>query len=168
MKPAALSEANVTLPDETSVCVTRTFQAPRALVYKAFTTPTLVQRWLLGPPGWSMPVCEMDVRAGGKYRWRWRNDDDQSEFGFHGEYVTVDAPSTIVHSETFDPGTLGGDMGEPAMVTLTLNDSNGVTTMTVVIDYGSQESRDAAMATGMTDGMETSYKLLDQLLETEA
>ncbi len=79
-----LSKAQVTLPSDHEVEVTRQFAAPRALVYEAYTTPSLVQRWLLGPPGWTMPVCTMDVRVGGKFRWRWRNDQDGKEFGFHG------------------------------------------------------------------------------------
>ena len=88
-----LSKAQVTLPSDREVLVTRQFNAPRDLVYKAYTTPALVQRWLLGPPGWSMPVCEMDVRVGGKFLWRWRNDEDGKEFGFHGEFREVAAPA---------------------------------------------------------------------------
>ena len=79
-----LAEAQVSLPSDSEVKVTREFKARRELVYKAHTVPELVQRWLLGPPGWTMPVCEMDVRVGGKYRWRWRSVEDGKEFGFHG------------------------------------------------------------------------------------
>ena len=81
-----VDKAEVTLPGDSQVKVTRGFRAPRALVYRAFTEPKLLQQWMLGPPGWSMPVCEMDVRVGGRYRWRWRSDQDGSEFGFHGEF----------------------------------------------------------------------------------
>ena len=79
--------AQVSFPSDRVVEVTRSFRAPRALVYEAYTTPELLKRWLLGPPGWTMPVCEMDVRAGGAYRWRWRSDEDGSEFGFHGTFL---------------------------------------------------------------------------------
>jgi uncharacterized protein YndB with AHSA1/START domain len=72
--------------------VVRDFNAPRALVYEACTKPELMQRWLLGYPGWAMPVCEMDVRPGGGFRWRWRSDADGSEFGFHGRFLEVDPP----------------------------------------------------------------------------
>ena len=82
---------------------------PRALVYRAYTEPQLVQRWLLGPPGWSMPVCEMDVRVGGGFRWRWRNDQDASEFGFAGTFREVQSGSRLVHTEAYDPGTAGDD-----------------------------------------------------------
>ncbi|MGD8280014.1 MAG: SRPBCC domain-containing protein, partial [Gemmatimonadota bacterium] len=69
-------EARVSLPSDTEVEVTRAFNAPRDLVWKAYTTPDLVQRWLLGPPGWTMPVCEMDVRVGGDFRWVWKAEED--------------------------------------------------------------------------------------------
>lgn len=160
-----LETAQVTFPSDSEVSVSRAFKAPRALVWKAYTTPELVQRWSLGPPGWSMPVCEMDVRVGGAYRWRWRSDEDGSEFGFHGEFIEVDPPAKIRHTETYDPGDTGEDMGEgEAMITVSFTEQDGVTTMTSVMDFGSKESRDAAVATGMTDGMEMGYKRLDDLL----
>ena len=163
--PATIEKAQVVLPSDREVKVTRSFKAPRKLVYKAYTDPTLVQRWLLGPPGWSMPVCEMDVRVGGKYRWRWRSNDNNSEFGFSGTFREVQPESRIVHTEVYDPGTLGDEhpSGE-AIVTLSFVESAGVTTVTTLIDFGSKEARDGAVATGMTDGMEQSYQLLDKLL----
>lgn len=159
-------EAQVTLPSDTEVEVTRAFDAPRDLVWKAYTTPELVRRWLVGAPGWTMPVCEMDVRVGGALRWVWRADEGGAEFGFHGEYLDVVAPERIVHTEHFDAGDVGGAMEESgeARVTLTLDERDGVTTVTSRIDYGSKEARDAAVSTGMTDGMEISYKKLDELL----
>ena len=163
--PMIMDKAQVTLPSDREVKVTRSFKAPRALVYRAHTEPDLVRRWLLGPPGWSMPVCEMDVRVGGKYRWRWRNDQDGSEFGFSGTFREVKAPERLVHSEAYEPGTVGGSFpGNDALVTVTFTEDGGVTTLTSLIDFGSKEARDAAMATGMTDGMEQSYQLLDALL----
>ena len=160
-----MDKAQVTLPTEREVKVTRSFKAARPLVYRAYTEPELVRRWLLGPPGWSMPVCEMDVRVGGKYRWRWRSDENGDEFGFSGTYREVQAPAKIVHSEAYEPGTVGGGYpGNDAIVTVTFAEEGGVTTMTTLIDFGSREGRDAAMQTGMTDGMEQSYQLLDKLL----
>ena len=100
----------VTLPSDREVRVTRTFNAPRTLVWDAHTKPELIQKWMLGPPGWSMPVCEMDVRKNGKYRWRWRNDSSGKEFGFHGTFEDVKAPSRIAHDQYFDPGDVGGSM----------------------------------------------------------
>jgi len=158
--------AEVSLPGETTVQVRRSFKAPRTLVYRAHTEPALVQRWMLGPPGWTMPVCEMDVRVGGKYLWRWRSEDGAKTFGFHGEFTEVAAPYQLVHSEFFDPGDVGGDMGDGSLVSLTLEESGGVTTLTVLIDFYTRDVRDAAVATGMTDGMELGYARLDELFAT--
>ena len=163
-----LKTAQVSLLRDGEVSVARSFAAPRALVYKAYTEPALVQRWQLGPPGWSMPVCEMDVRAGGQYRWRWRSDDDGSEFGFHGEFIDVEPQVRLRHTQHFDAGDTGEDMGDqPAMVTVTFQDHAGFTTVTTLVDFGSETARDAALSTGMTDGMEMSYQLLDRLLAGE-
>ncbi len=164
--PMTTDKAQVTLPTDREVKVSRSFRAPRTLVYRAYTEPALVRRWLLGPPGWTMPICEMDVRVGGQYRWRWQSDDKRNEFGFSGTFREVQPPSRIVHTEAYDPGTIGGPYpGEPAIVTVTFAEDGGVTTVTSLIDFGSKEARDAAVATGMTDGMEQSYQLLDRLLE---
>jgi uncharacterized protein YndB with AHSA1/START domain len=111
----------------------------------------------------------MDVRPGGKYRWRWRSDEDGKEFGFHGDYREVDAPGKMVHAEYYDPGDFGGAMptNNPAIIRTTFTEKNGVTTLVTLMDYGSKEARDAAVSTGMTDGMETSYERLDTLLAVQ-
>lgn len=156
------NKAQVTLPNDRQVKVVRSFKAPRALVYRAHTEPALVKKWLLGPPGWSMPVCEMDVRVGGKYTWRWKNEADGKEFGFFGVFREVDAPKRIAHTETFDPGDVGGEMGT-SQVSTELSEADGVTTLTTISEFASREARDAAVATGMTDGMEMSYERLDRM-----
>lgn len=159
------SKAQVSLPSDTEVRVARDFKAPRRLVWQAHTDPQLFQRWIGGYPGWSMPVCEMDVRVGGKYRWSWRSDEDGKEFGFYGDYREVDAPEKIVQAEYYDPGTLGGPMPtSPAITRTTFTENNGITTLVTLIRYDSKESRDGAISTGMTDGMETSYQRLDELV----
>jgi uncharacterized protein YndB with AHSA1/START domain len=157
-------EAQVSQPSDREVKIVRSFKAPRDLVYKAYTTPELVKRWLLGPPGWTMPVCEMDVRVGGKFRFRWRSNEGGKEFGFHGEFKEVEAPAKLVQSEYFDPGDLGGDMGEGALVRVAFTEDSGITIVTTIIDFGSKRARDAAIATGMTHGYEQSYQLLDGVL----
>ena len=150
---------------ESDLVMARNFDAPRALVFDAFTKPDLVKRWLLGPPGWSMPVCEMDVRVGGRYRWRWRNNENGAEFGFSGTFREVQPPSRLVHTEAYDPGTVGDDFPKnDAIVTVTFAAGGERTTVTTLVDFGSKQARDAAVATGMTDGMEESYQLLDRLL----
>jgi uncharacterized protein YndB with AHSA1/START domain len=160
----------VTFPSEREVRVTRTFNAPRTLVWDAHTKPELVQKWMLGPPGWTMPVCEMDVRDGGKYRWRWRNQEDGKEFGFYGTFKEVKAPSRIVHDEYFDPGDVGGAMpsNDPAHITLELSESGGVTTLVSTMRFASKEARDGAVSTGMTGGMEMGYARLDDMFAKQA
>ena len=164
--PMTTEKAQVTLPSDREVEVTRSFKAPKTMVYRAYTEPKLVQRWMLGPPGWSMPVCEMDVRVGGTFRWRWRNNEDGSEFGFFGTYREIQPNSRIVNTEAYDPGTLGGGYpaGDEAIITITFTEHEGGTTLTTLMDFGSKEARDAAIATGMTDGMEQSYEQLDRQL----
>lgn len=163
--PRTLDKAQVTHPSDHEVKVMRSFRALRPLVFMAYTNPALVPCWLLGPPGWSMPVCEMDVRVGGSYRWRWRNDTDASEFGFAGTFREVLPPARLVHTEMYDPGTVGdAHPRSESLVMVTLAENGNLTTVTTVIDFRSREARDAAVATGMTDGMEQSYQLLDQWL----
>jgi uncharacterized protein YndB with AHSA1/START domain len=167
--PMTTEKAQITLPTDREVKVTRSFKAARPLLYRAYTEPALLQRWLLGPPGWSMPVCEMDVRVGGRYRWRWRSDTDGSEFGFAGTFREVTPPSRLVHTEAYDPGTVAYAYPQSeALVSVTFTEDSGITTVTTLIDYGSKDARDAAVATGMTDGMEQSYQLLDALVSEHA
>ncbi|MBI1187163.1 MAG: hypothetical protein GC206_07510 [Alphaproteobacteria bacterium] len=157
-------KAQVSMPSDREVLVRRAFAAPRALVWKAHVTPALMQRWMLGPPGWTMPVCEMDVRVGGAYRYRWRSIEDGKEFGFHGTFTDVVEAAKLAHTEFYDPGDVGGDMGEGADIVLTFEDIDGGTLLTSRMDFKTQAARDAAVSTGMTDGMEMSYATLDDEL----
>jgi uncharacterized protein YndB with AHSA1/START domain len=159
----SIEKAQASLPSEREVRVVRRFNSSRELVYRAHTEPKLVRRWMLGPPGWSMPVCEMDVREGGTYRWRWRSDENGKEFGFHGVFRNVDAPAKIAHDQYYDAGDLGESM-PPAIITTELTEQDGVTTLTTTMLFHSKEARDGAVSTGMTEGMEMSYQRLDQLL----
>jgi len=161
--------AQVMLPSDTEVRVSRSFHAPRALVWQAHTVPELMRRWL-GYPGWTMPVCDMDVRLGGKFRWRWRQDEDGQTFGFFGPFTEVDEPAKLSYDQYYDPGNFelpdGGAMptDNPTRIRSAYTEKNGITTLVTVMDYGSKEARDAAMSTGMTDGMEVSYQRLDALV----
>lgn len=158
-----MAKSTVALPNDLEVAVIRDFRAPRAMVFDAWTKPELMSRWLLGPPGWTMPVCEMDLRVGGKFRWRWRSEAG-AEFGFTGVFREVVRPSRIVHTQVYDPGTVGGNMGAECLITAELEEKNGVTTYRTTIRYQSKADRDAAISTGMTNGMEQSYLKLDALL----
>jgi len=162
-----MAKSTVVLPNDLEVVVVRDFRAPRAMVFDAWTKPELMTRWLLGPPGWTMPVCEMDLRVGGKYSWRWRNEAG-AEFGFEGVFREVVRPSRIVHTQVYDPGTVGGNMGAECLITSVLTEKSGVTTYTQTIKYQSKADRDAAISTGMTDGMEQGFVKLDALLADAA
>ena len=160
--------AQVTLPSDTEVRVTRSFHAPRALVWRAHTVPELMRRWL-GYTGWSMPVCEMDVRVGGKYRWRWCSDENGQAFGFFGTFTEVSEPATLSYDQYYDPGNFDSAMplDNPTMIRSTYTEKHGITTLVTLMDFGSKEARDAAISTGMTDGMEVSYGRLDALFASE-
>jgi uncharacterized protein YndB with AHSA1/START domain len=159
-----LSKLQVETPTDREIRVTRTFNAPAQLVWDAHTKPELLKRWLGGYDGWSMPVCEMDVRVGGTYRWRWRMVGDGKEFGFHGKFIEVTPTTKLVHQEEYDPGDMGVSMNsEPAIITTVFKETSGLTTLTVTMLFASKEDRDAAIATGMTDGMEVSYQRMDAL-----
>jgi uncharacterized protein YndB with AHSA1/START domain len=161
--------AQVALPSDTEVCVTRSFHAPRTLVWQAHTEPKLMRRWL-GYPGWTMPVCEMDVRLGGKFRWFWRQDENGQGFGFFGSFTEVDEPAKLSYDQYYDAGNFelpeGGAISpdNPTNIRSDYTEKNGVTTLVTVLNYGTKEARDAAIATGMTDGMEASYQNLDKLI----
>ena len=159
------SKAEVTFPGDAEVRVTRQFRAPRALVYRAYTEPALLKRWLLGAPGWRLNECEMQVEVGGQFRWRWKHEEDGKEFGFYGEFLDIRENARIVHSQHYDPGDVGGETGEAITVRVTFDETDGVTTVTTSLEFHSEEARDAVVATGMTDGMEASYQLLDNLLD---
>ena len=161
--------AEVTSPSDREVRVTRTFNAPRQMVWDAHTRPELVQRWQ-GYDDWDMPVCDMDVRVGGKYKWQWRNRDDGKQFGFFGTFTVVNAPSKLVHEQYFDPGNMDSAMpaGDPCIVSLELSEQNGVTTLVCNLMFVSKEARDGAVSTGMTDGMEYSYGRLDDMFKAGA
>lgn len=159
-----MSKLSVRTPSDTQVEVSRRFASSPALVWRAMTEPALVNRWLLGPPGWSMPVCESDFRVGGHYEYGWRNDADGSEFGFVGEFREIEPHSKIVHTEGLREGSPGADMAGGSLVTISFEETAGTTTVATAIEYPSKEARDAVLAQGMTDGMELSYHQLDELL----
>ena len=148
-------------PSETQVEVTRSFDSPVALVWRALSEPELVRRWLLGPPGWTMPVCQSDFRVGGAYEYGWRSAEGEQEFGFVGEFREIEPNSRIVHTER-TPGVT--PEGSETLVTITFREGAGGTNLVTAIEYPSSEGRDAALASGMEAGMESSYRKLDELL----
>ncbi|HEY1867315.1 MAG TPA: SRPBCC family protein [Candidatus Cybelea sp.] len=151
------SDLDVTTPSEREIRVTRTFDAPPDLVFQCHTKPEFVKKWLLGPPEWSMPVCEIDLRAGGGYHYVWRNDDGR-EFGVQGKFHEIVAPARIVNLETMD-----GVPGE-ALCTTTFESSGDGTLFTLTMQFESQDLRDGALESGMTHGMSISYDRLDEVV----
>ena len=150
----------LTTPSDRELAMSRVFDAPRQLVFDAHTKPDLVRQWLLGPPGWSMPVCEMDVRVGGKYRYVWRHDREGTEMGMGGVYREIVAPERIVNTEKFDESWYPGQ----AVDTLVLVEQRGKTTLTLTVRYESWEARDAVLKSGMESGVAASYDRLAELL----
>jgi uncharacterized protein YndB with AHSA1/START domain len=144
------------------IIVTRSFDAPRRLVFDAYTKPELIKKWLLGPDGWSMPICEIDLRAGGKYRYVWRNDSDGKEMGMGGVYREITVPERIVVTEIFDEAWYPGE----ALDTIVLAERDRKTTLTQTIVYNSPETRDAVLRSPMQYGMATSYDRLEKFLSS--
>ena len=153
----------VTTPGDREIAMTRTFDAPRRMVWDACTKPELIRRWLLGPEGWTMPVCEVDLRVGGSYRFVWRKGDQ--EMGMGGVYREIAAPGRLVNTEKFDQPWYEGE----AVATLVLAERGGKTTITTTVVYASRDVRDGVLKSGMESGVATSYdRLAGILAETAA
>ena len=149
---------------DTVIRVSRVVRGSVEDVWRAHHEPELLQKWMLGPDGWTMPVCETSTEVGGTYRYEWENTADPAQrFGFTGEVLAIDPPHRSVTTELFH-GDTGGMSPEPTRNELTLTPQESGTLMAVVITYPSAEVRDIVLATGMTDGMETSYARLEDIL----
>ncbi len=164
LREYALGKGTVTtILDDTHVRITRAFEAPRHLLWRAHTEPELMKRWLLGPDGWIMTVCEVDPTPGGAYRYAWEPVDGTpgQGFGFDGETLVFEPERRIVTTERMT----GADF--PATTNdLSFAEDDGVTLLTLLVTYADAAQRDAILATGMTDGMETSYQRLERELVT--
>ena len=165
----------VTLPSDTEVEVARVFDAPRQLIWDCHTKPELVQRWLFGPSGWSMPYCKIDLTVGGRYRYVWRSLNDGREFGSYGRHLEVAAPHRLVSTEEMD-GLDGQPMNiedpvegpDPAVNTMDLTEENGRTTLRLNMRFPSKEIRDMAVQSGMTDGIAEGYDRLETVMAEAA
>jgi uncharacterized protein YndB with AHSA1/START domain len=161
---AESAKLQITTQGERELVMKRSFDAPRHLVFEAFTTPELVKRWLLGPDGWSMPVCEIDLRVGGSYRYVWRRVADGTEMGMGGVYREVVPPERLVATERFDQAWYPGE----AIGTVVLIEHGGKTTLTQTMLYESRDARDAVVNSGMERGVEASYDRLEDVLSSLA
>jgi uncharacterized protein YndB with AHSA1/START domain len=149
----------VTTPSDREIVMTRAFDAPRKLVWEALTTPALLKRWLLGPPGWTMTTCEMDLRVGGAYRYEWRKDNG-TVMGMGGVLREVVAPERMTATEKFDQSWYPGE----ALVSQVLTEREGTTTITMTLRYESKEARDMVVKSGASAGMEMGFARLAELL----
>ena len=160
-----LGKGNLTISakGDLEIVWTRAFNAPPEFVFEALTTPALVQRWLLGPDGWTMPVCEIDLRVGGSYRYVWSHAQ-QGTMGVGGVYREIKIPCRIVQTEKFDQAWYPGE----ALQTLELKKEGGMTWMTASALFETKEARDAALNSNMEKGMVPSYDRLDEIAEQNA
>jgi uncharacterized protein YndB with AHSA1/START domain len=146
----------VTTPSDCEIVLTRVFDAPRHLVFEAFSKPELLKRWF-GPRGWSLVVCEVDLRVGGGFRFVLRSLDGK-EMGMRGVYCEITPPERSVHMESFD------DYPGESQVTAAFVEQGGNTTLTATVLYPSREVRDAVIQSGMEHGAAESYDKLAELL----
>jgi uncharacterized protein YndB with AHSA1/START domain len=149
----------VTTPSDREIVLTRVFNAPRHLVFEAFTRPELLKRWF-GPHGWSLPVCEVDYRVGGSFRFIMRGPDG-NEMGMRGTYKEIAPPDRSVHMESFDDFP-----GSESQVTTVFTEKDGKTTMIATVLYPSKEVRDAVIQSGMEHGAAETYDRLAEMLES--
>jgi uncharacterized protein YndB with AHSA1/START domain len=153
----------ITTPSDREIAFTRSFDAPRNLVFDAWTKPELLKRWLYGPNGWSLAICEVDLRVGGRYRYEWHHTNG-NEMGMGGIYKEVMPPARIVNTQLFDQDWTGGE----AVGTLVLTEKDGKTTTVNTVLYASKQARDGALSTPMAEGMEMGYARMDDMLAASA
>jgi uncharacterized protein YndB with AHSA1/START domain len=151
----------VSTPSDREILVEREFDAPRELVFNAFTQPNFVRRWLLGPDGWTMPVCEIDLRAGGAYRYVWFKESTGHRMGMGGVFLEAVRPEKIVATEKFDDAWYPG---EALNTTLFEELPGGITRVSVTVRYESRDARDTAARSGMERGMAAGYNRLELVL----
>jgi uncharacterized protein YndB with AHSA1/START domain len=146
---------------EREIVMRRLFNAPRSLVFDCWTKPDLLRRWYGGPEGWTLSVCEVDLRAGGAYRFVAR-DREGNEMGWSGVYQEVVPPQRLVATEAFDDHWYPGE----ALMTTVLEEQDGKTLFTTTLLYESREARDAVLQSPMESGFGASLDRLDELLQS--
>ena len=151
--------ATVTMPTDTQILITREFDAPKHLVYRAWTTPELVKRWWHANRG-EVTLAEIDLRVGGRWRYVSRSDDGL-EVAFHGEYREIVPNERLVTTEVYE-GIPDADE-HAALDTLTLTESDGRTTLTVLVEHPTKQGRDAHINSGMEAGMQDAMDLLEEV-----
>ena len=159
---ASSGTATVTTPTDTQILIAREFDAPKDLVYRAYTEPELIKRWWSAKRG-AVTVCEVDLREGGKWRYVMITDDG-TEVGFHGEYREVVPNERLVSTEVYEGVPVPeGEEEQGVLNTLTLTETNGRTSLTVLVECGVKEIRDMIIESGMEGGLQDAYDLLEEL-----
>lgn len=148
------------LPSDREIRYSRTFDAPRSMVWDAMTKPELLKQWFLGPGDWSLPVCEIDLRVGGALRFVWRSGTDGTEIDMRGVFEEIEAPSRLVSTESFVQSWYPGE----GLNTTVLTEESGKTIVTTTLLYESKEARDTVLKASVEDGVDSSYARLDKLL----
>jgi uncharacterized protein YndB with AHSA1/START domain len=157
---ASEQQPEVTPPTDREIVMTRVFDASRERVFDAFTKPEIVKQWLLAPDGWSLAVCEIDLRVGGAFRYVWRNGADGQEFVVSGVYTEITRAARVVHTERFDDPACPGE----SLETWTFDERDGATTFTTTLSYGSIDAYNRALESGMEQGNAACYDRLAALL----
>jgi uncharacterized protein YndB with AHSA1/START domain len=155
--PTSSGKAVVTLPADDQILITREFDAPAHLVWRACTEPDLVRRWWSGKRG-EMSVCEIDLRVGGEWRYAMTADSSGAEVAFYGEYREIVPNEKIVSTEVFEPFPDDG-----ALTTMTLTEHDGRTTLSTLVEHQTQQARDMHINSGMEGGMNESFDKLEQV-----
>ncbi len=161
MQTKETGKLRVAAEGDREIVMTREFNAPKKMLFDAWTKPELLKRWLAGPEGWTMTVCEIDLQLGGSYRYEWKHKNGQ-QMGMGGVYREVIPNERIVATEKFDESWYPGG----AVVTTTLSERGGRTTVETKVTYDSKEARDGVLRSPMDTGVAASYDRLEKLVET--
>jgi uncharacterized protein YndB with AHSA1/START domain len=143
--------------------ITREFDAPRELVFDAWVTPEFLRRWLLGPEGWVMTVCEVDAQPGGRYRYEWHRAEDNASMGMGGVFREVVPPERLVATERFDDPWYPGE----AVSTVILTERAGRTTLTQTVEYESSDAREGVLKSPMEEGLAAGFDRLEKLVSEQ-
>ncbi len=149
----------ITTPSDLEIVISRSFNAPRSMVFDAFTKPAFVERWLFGPSDWSFVTCQIDLRVGGAYRYVWKRGRDGHQMGLGGVFLEVVPPERTVHTERFDDAWYPGE----ALVTTVFTERARQTIVTMTMRFETKEGRDVALKSGMETGIELGYERLDRI-----
>ncbi len=160
--PTPIKGLQVSTPTDTTIVMTRTFNAPRRLVWEAFTVPDTMRRWMLPPPGWTLTICECEPCMAGALRLVWKSEEADPAGTLHGVFTEAVQHERMIHTEVMLLGS-GQPIGSQ-VETHEFAEKDGVTTMRITQVYTSKEARDGAVASGADQGMEAGFKQLDAVL----